>query len=78
MSSLIEISPNDLIARAVDTSFPAFRIVKAATRRDPRLLDSLRSNYESRARPRGLEVQSALIHMGLSMYESYLLSVGDT
>lgn len=32
------------------------------------MLDAFRSNYERNARPRGLEVESASIHFGLSMY----------
>ena len=32
------------------------------------MFDSFRSNYELGSLPRGLEVESALIHLGLSMY----------
>jgi hypothetical protein len=32
------------------------------------MLDSFRSNYELGALPRGLEFESTLIHLGLSMY----------
>jgi hypothetical protein len=46
----------------------AYRIVKGTHHSDPEMLDSFRSNYELGARPRGLEVESALIHLGLSMY----------
>jgi len=46
----------------------AYRIVKSVHRSDPVMLDVFRSNYEREARPRGLEVESALIHFGLSMY----------
>jgi hypothetical protein len=46
----------------------AFRIVRGVHFSDPDMLDSFRSNYELGARPRGLEVESALIYMGLSMY----------
>lgn len=35
------------------------------------MLESFRSNYERDARPRGLEVESALIHFGLSMFTSF-------
>jgi hypothetical protein len=46
----------------------AYRIVRSTHRSDPLILDAFRSNYELDARPRGLEVESALIHFGLSMY----------
>lgn len=46
----------------------AYRVVKSVHRSDPVMLDVFRSNYERDARPRGLEVESALIHFGLSMY----------
>lgn len=46
----------------------AYRIVKSVHRGDPLMLDVFRSNYERGARPRGLEVESALVHFGLSMY----------
>jgi hypothetical protein len=55
----------------VNTSYEpvlAYRIVKDVDRGDPAMLDSLRSNYERGARPRGIEVELALIHFGLSMY----------
>jgi hypothetical protein len=55
----------------VDTTrYPitAYRIVKGIHRSDPLMLDTFRSNYERNARPRGLEVELALIHFGLSMY----------
>jgi hypothetical protein len=57
-----------LIVRQTDDAVVAFRIVKGVNRGDPATLDSLRSNYELGARPRGLEIESALIHLGLSMY----------
>lgn len=46
----------------------AYRIVKEVDRDDRAILESLRSNYERGAPPRGVEVESALIHFGLSMY----------
>jgi hypothetical protein len=35
------------------------------------VLDSLRSNYERDAPPRGVERESALIHLGLSMFITF-------
>lgn len=46
----------------------AYRIVRGVHRSDPDMLDSFRSKYELGSRPRGLEVEAALIQMGLSMY----------
>ena len=46
----------------------AYRIVKSVHRSDPAMFDSFRSNYELGSHPRGLEAESALIHLGLSMY----------
>lgn len=45
-----------------------FRVVRGANRGAPGVLNALRSNYERDARPRGVEVDSALIHFGLSMF----------
>lgn len=50
------------------TTMTAYRIVRSTHRSDPLMLDAFRSNYERGARPRGLEIESALIHFGLSMY----------
>lgn len=61
----------DLLARHVEEPVDLFRIVKCATRGAPGVLDSLRSNYERDAPPRGVERQSALIHFGLSMFVSF-------
>ena len=61
----------DLLARHVEEPVDLFRIVKGATRGAPGVLDSLRSNYERDAPPRGVERQSALIHFGLSMFVSF-------
>lgn len=57
-----------IVVHRADEIVVAFRIVKGVNRGDPATLDSLRSNYELGARPRGLEIESALIHLGLSMY----------
>lgn len=46
----------------------AYRIVKYVHSDDPPMLDTFRSNYERDARPRGIEIELALIHFGLSMY----------
>jgi hypothetical protein len=54
----------------------AYRIVKGVHRNDPSMLDAFRSNYELDARPRGLEVESAIIHFGLSMYLRPELAAG--
>jgi hypothetical protein len=59
----------DLVVHAVaERPLIAYRIVKILNRNDPALLDAFRSNYELGAHPRGLETESALIHLGLSMY----------
>lgn len=57
----------DLLAHHVAEPVELFRIVKGATRGAPAVLDSLRSNYERDAPPRGVERESVLIHLGLSM-----------
>lgn len=59
---------HSLVVHRADEAVVAFRIVKGVNRNDPATLDSLRSNYELGALPRGLEIESALIHLGLSMY----------
>jgi hypothetical protein len=60
-----------LIVHRADEAVVAFRIVKGMNRGDPATLDSLRSNYELGARPRGLEIESTIIHLGLSMYLTF-------
>lgn len=57
-----------LIVNTTDELVTAYRIVKSVHRSDPVMLDVFRSSYERDARPRGLEVESVLIHFGLSMY----------
>jgi hypothetical protein len=49
----------DLVARHVHEPVDLFRIVKGATRGSTAVLDSLRSNYERDAPPRGMEQESA-------------------
>ena len=58
----------DLLAHHVAEPVELFRIVKGSTRGAPAVLDSLRSNYERDAPPRGVERESVLIHLGLSMF----------
>jgi hypothetical protein len=61
----------DLLARHVAEPIDLFRIVKGATRGAPGVLESLRSNYERDAPPRGVERGSALIHLGMSMFVTF-------
>ncbi|HEY2536542.1 MAG TPA: hypothetical protein VGI24_06115 [Solirubrobacteraceae bacterium] len=53
----------------------AYRIVKDVDLGHPDLLDSFRSNYELGAPPRGLEYESTLIHLGLSMYREVEMAI---
>jgi hypothetical protein len=59
----------DLVVHAVVAEVVAFRIVQSGSPQDPAVLDGLRSNYDRGIAPRGAEASSALIHMGLSMYQ---------
>ena len=68
MSPTVEVGRQDLVVRHIEQRQVAFRIVQGRDPDDPGVRDSLRSNFERGARPRGLEQESALIHMGLSMY----------
>lgn len=61
----------DLLARHVEDPVDLFRIVKGSTRGAPGVLDSLRSNYERDALPRGIEQESTLIHLGISMFTGF-------
>jgi hypothetical protein len=61
----------DLLARHVAQPVDLFRIVKGSTRGAAGVLDSVRSNYERDAPPRGVERESALIHLGLSMFITF-------
>jgi hypothetical protein len=56
------------VVHRVDDPVLAYRIVRSVNTDDPVIVDSFRSNYELDARPRGMEVESTLIHLGLSMY----------
>jgi len=64
----IQILARDLLVHHADEPVIAYRIVKGIHRGHPDMLDSFRSNYELGAPPRGLEFESTLIHLGLSMY----------
>jgi hypothetical protein len=68
VSSTRRLLPRDLVVHQVDDLVLAYRIVKSINPDDPVMVDSFRSNYELDALPRGLEVESTLIHLGLSMY----------
>lgn len=61
----------DLIASSVDAPLDLYRIVRGATRGAPGVIEALRSNYERGAKPRGVEVESALVHFGLSMFVTF-------
>jgi hypothetical protein len=61
-------SSRQLIVNTAYQPVLVYRIVKDVHRGDPAMLESFRSNYERGAHPRGIEVESALIHFGLSMY----------
>lgn len=61
-------SASQLIVNTAYEPVLVYRIVQDVQRGDPAMLDALRSNYERGARPRGIEVELALIHFGLSMY----------
>jgi hypothetical protein len=67
----VRTSDLDLLARHVDEPTELYRIVKGASRGAPDVLDSLRSTYERDAKPRGVEVESVLIHFGLSMFVTF-------
>lgn len=67
----MSLADHDLLARRVEAPVDLYRIVKGGTRGAPGVLDSLRSNYERDAPPRGIEQESALIHFGLSMFVSF-------
>jgi hypothetical protein len=67
----MSLADSDLLARHVAEPVQLFRVVKGANRGAPGVLDSLRSNYERDAPPRGVERESALIHFGLSMFVSF-------
>lgn len=60
----------DLVVHAVVDEVVVFRIVQAGSAQDLAILASLRSNYERGVAPRGAEVSSALIQMGLSTYRA--------
>jgi hypothetical protein len=68
VSSTRKLLQRDLVVHRVDDPVPAYRIVKSIHPNDRLIVDSFRSNYELDALPRGLEVESTLIHLGLSMY----------
>jgi hypothetical protein len=64
----VSLATLDLLARHLHELVDLFRVVQGATRGAPGVLDSLRSNYERDAAPRGVEREAALIHFGLSMF----------
>jgi hypothetical protein len=68
MSAGGEARSGRLIVNTTPRPVTAYRIVKGVHRSDPLMLDTFRSNYERDARPRGLEIELALIQFGLSMY----------
>ena len=69
------LTSDDLVVHHLDEPLVLYRIVKGATHGHPGVIDSLRSNYERAARPRGLEAASALVQMGLSMYVARDLAI---
>jgi hypothetical protein len=67
----VSLSKLDLVARHVDEPLDLFRIVRGAHVGAPGVLEAFRSNYERDAPPRGLEVESELMHLGLSMFVTF-------
>jgi hypothetical protein len=61
----------DLLARHVAEPIDLYRVVRGRTQGAPGVLDSMRSNYELDAPPRGVEREAALIHFGLSMFTTF-------
>jgi hypothetical protein len=61
----------DLLARHIAEPIDLFRIVRGGTQGAPGVLESLRSNYERDAPPRGVEREAALIPFGLSMFTTF-------
>jgi hypothetical protein len=57
-----------LVVQAVVTETIVFRIVRGGSPQNPEVIVGLNSNYGRGFDPRGAEVSSALIHMGLSTY----------
>lgn len=49
-------------------SLTTYRIVKTDRPYDPALLDSFKSNYELRRKPRRAEISFTPMHMGISVY----------
>ena len=64
-----------LIVNTAREPLTAYRIAKDVHRGYPPMLDTFRSNYERDAPPRGIEVELALIHFGLSMHLSREMAV---
>jgi hypothetical protein len=58
----------ELSVHAVVTETVVFRVMRGASPQDPEVIAGLNSNYGRGFDPRGAEVSSALIHMGLSTY----------
>jgi hypothetical protein len=58
----------ELVVHAVVTDTTVFRIVRGRSPQNPEVIAGLNSNYGRGFDPRGAEVSSALIHMGLSTY----------
>ena len=58
----------ELMAHAVVTETVLFRIVRGGSPQNPEVIAGLHSNYGRGFEPRGAEVSSALVHMGLSTY----------
>jgi hypothetical protein len=65
----------NLLVHHADEPVIAYRIVKDVDLGHPDMLDSFRSNYELGAPPRGLECESTLIHLGLSMYREVEMAI---
>jgi hypothetical protein len=58
----------ELVVHAVVTETIVFRIVRGGSPQNPEFIAGLNSNYGRGFAPRGAEMSSALVHMGLSTY----------
>lgn len=64
-----ELWPSSFEVLVIDRPWRLYRVTPAPG--DARFVEAFHSNYQKGLKPRGIETQAAVIHMGLSMFVSH-------
>ncbi len=76
MRTYVPSSPLEVHALHLGEELTVFRIVRSRIENDPVLINSFKSHYEMRKPPRKVEHDSAVLHMGISVFTTRATAAG--